>query len=158
MRVSQGMKTNYAFWSLILLFLYYDIDRWIPLGNWNGEHHWPVQNVQSSLDILVGVVLLVAILSFRANFRPGMVLGVALLTVWVYFHVREWWVPYFHGVTSPRSIAFHASLLEHTQVLPRFGNHFPPDAEHTFIDFFLFPAFFFSFVATVRSLDSRPKS
>ena len=152
------MKTNYAFWSLILLFLYYDIDRWIPLGNWNGEHHWPVHNVQSSLDIFVGAVLLVAIFSFRANFRAGMILSTAVLSLWVCDHVWEWWVRYFRGVTSPRSIAFHVSLLEHTQVLPRFGNHFPPDAEHVFIDFFLFPAFFFSLVATTRSLVPRPKS
>jgi hypothetical protein len=149
------MKRNYACWSLVLLFLYYNIDRWTPLGNWNGEHHWPVQNVQSSLDIIVGVVLLVAVLSFRTNFRAGMILGTALLCAWTYFHVQEWWLPYFRGVTSPRSIAFHTQFLAHTQVLPKFGNHFPPDAEHTFIDLFVFPAFFFCLVATLRNLFGR---
>jgi hypothetical protein len=58
-------------------------------------------------------------------------------------------------VTSPRAIAFHTQFLAHTQVLPRFDNHFPPDAEHTFIDFFLFPAFFFCLAATLRSLYGR---
>jgi hypothetical protein len=115
--------------------------------------------VQSSLDIIVGVVLLAAIVSFRTNFRPGMILGIALLSFWTYSHVRTWWLPYFRGVTSPRSIAFHAQFLAHTQLLPRFGNHFPPDAEHTFIDFFLFPAFFFCLVATLRSpLGKSPRS
>jgi len=153
------MGRNYAYWSLLLLFVYYTVDRWTPLGNWNGEHYWPVQNVQSSLDIIVGVVLLGAILSFRSSFRPGMILGSGLLSLWTYFHLQAWWVPYFRGVTSPRSIAFHAQFLAHTQVLPRFGNHFPPDAEHTFIDFFLFPAFFFCLVATLRSLFGRsPRS
>jgi hypothetical protein len=153
------MKRNYACWSSVLLFLYYNIDRWTPLGNWNGEHYWPVQNGQASLDIFVGVVLLAATLSFQTNFRPGMILGTALLGLWVYFHLQSWWLPYFRGVTSPRAVAFHTQFLAHTQVLPRFSSHFPPDAEHTFIDFFLFPAFFFCLVATLRSLFGRsPRS
>jgi hypothetical protein len=153
------MKRNYACWSLVLLFLYYNVDRWTPLGNWNGEHYWPVQNVQSSLDIFVGIVLLGAIISFRTNFRAGMILGTALLSLWIYFHVQTWWLPYIRGVTSPRAIAFHTQFLEHTQVLPKFGNHFPPDAEHTIIDFFLFPAFLFCLVAAIRSLLGRsPRS
>jgi hypothetical protein len=149
------MTRSYACWSLILLFLYYSVDRWTPLGNWNGEHSWPVHNDQFSLDIIVGLVLFAAIFSFRTNSRAGMILGSALLGLWVYFHVQSWWLPCFRGVTSPRAIAFHKQLLPHTQVLPRFGNHFPPDAEHTFIDFFLFPAFLFCLVATVRSLLGR---
>jgi hypothetical protein len=153
------MKRNYACWSLVLLFLYYQVDRWTPLGNWNGEHFWPVHNDQFSLDIIVGLVLLAALISFRANFGAGMVLGTALLGLWVYFHLQSWWLPYFRGVTSPRAIAFHEQFLAHTQVLPRFGNHFPPDAEHTFIDLFVFPAFLFCFVATLGALfgrDARP--
>jgi hypothetical protein len=149
------MNRYYACCSLVLLFLYYNIDRWTPLGNWNGQHYWPVQNDQVSLDIFVGVVLLAAIISFRANFRSGMILGTALLGLWVYFHLQSWWVPYFRGVTSPRAIAFHAQFLAHTQVLPKFGNHFPPDAEHTFIDLFVFSAFFFCLVATLQSLFGR---
>lgn len=149
------MRRSYAYWSLVLLFLYYNVDRWTPLGNWKGEHRWPVQNVQSSLDILVGVVLLGAIVSFRTDFHPGMILGTALLALQTYFHLQAWWLPYFRGVTSPRAIAFHTQFLEHTQVLPTFGNHFPPDAEHTFIDFFVFPAFFFCLVATARRLFGR---
>jgi len=149
------MRRNCACWSLILLFLYYTVDRWTPLGNWNWEHSWPVHNDQFSLDIIVGLVLLAALISFRASFRPGMILGTALLGLWVYFHLQSWWLPYFRGVTSRRAIAFHEQFLAHTQVLPRVGNHFPPDAEHTFIDLFVFPAFLFCLVATLGSLVRR---
>jgi hypothetical protein len=151
------MKRNYACWSLILLFLYYSVDRWTPLGNWNGEHYWPVHNDQFSLDLIVGLVLLVAIFSFRANFRAGMILGTALLGLWTYFHLQAWWVPYFRGVNSPRAVAFHMQFLAHTQVLPRFGNHFPPDGEHTLIDFFLFPTLLFCLVAALKSLPRRSR-
>lgn len=146
------MTRVYACWSLILLFLYYNIDRWTPLGKWNGEHRWPVHNDQFYLDLVVGAVVLGAIFGFRSNFRLAMILGTALLGVWTYFHLQTWWIPYFRGVTSPRAISFHAQFLGHTQVLPKYANHFPPDAEHTFIDVFEFPAFALCLIATVRSL------
>lgn len=150
---------TYAFWSLILLFLYYNIDRWTPLGGWNGAYHWPVHNDQFYLDIVVGVIVLGAIIVFRSNLRAAMVLGTALLGLWTYFHLQTWWVPYVRGVTSPGAIAFHEQFLQHTQVLPKVGNHYPPDAEHMFIDVFVFPAFLLCLVATVRSFfeQSRPR-
>ena len=145
------MKGNPASWVLLLLFVYYYIDRWIPLGNWNGQYRWPVQNDQFILDIVVGAALLGAILCFLSRFRPGMVVGTLLLALWVCFHLQAWWIPYFRGVTSPQAIAFHRQFLAHTQVLPRLGNHFPPDAEHAFIDAFVFPAFLICLFASIRS-------
>jgi len=142
------MKRNYAIWSLILLFIYYEVDRWTPLGKWNGNYSWPVHNDQFYLDMIVGVVLLAVIFSFTSGFRTGMVFGTALLGLWVYFHLQSWWIPYLRGVKSPAAIAFHTQFLKHTQVLPRYGNHFPPDAEHMFIDMFVFPAFFVCLIAT----------
>src|SRR6266568_2296548 len=88
------MKRNYAYWSLVLLFFYYNIDRWTPLAKWNGEYHWPVHNDQFSLDLVVGVILLGAIFSFRRQFLPGMVLSTGLLGLWAYFHLQTWWIPY----------------------------------------------------------------
>ncbi len=150
-----AVKRNYAVWILILLFLYYNIDRWIPLGNWNGNYHCPVQNDQFWLDIFVGFALIAVILSFRFNIKEGMALGTALLGLWVYFHLQSWWLPYFRGVSSPRAIAFHTQFLKHTQVLPKFGHHFPPDAEHSFIDVFVFPAFSLCLAATTLSFSGR---
>jgi len=91
--VSDGVKRNYTFWSLILLFLYYSVDLLTPLGNWKGEPYWPVHNDQFSPDLIVGLVLLVAIFGFRANFRAGMILGTAQLGLWTHFHLETWWVP-----------------------------------------------------------------
>ncbi len=46
------MQNKSAFWSLLLLFAYYNFDRWMAFGNWNGQHHWPVANDQFTLDIV----------------------------------------------------------------------------------------------------------
>jgi hypothetical protein len=86
-----------------------------------------------------------------------MIACTALLGLWTYFHLQTWWVPYAQGVTSPRAIAFHEQFLAHTQVLPRYGGHFPPDGEHTLIDVFVFPAFVLCLIATVRSFLRKPK-
>jgi len=83
------MKRTYAVWSLIVLFLYYDIDRWTPLGKWNGEYRWPVHNDQFYLDLVVGAIVLGATFCFRSTFRPGMVLGTAPMGLWTYFHLQS---------------------------------------------------------------------
>lgn len=145
------MQNKLAFWSLLLLFVYYNIDRWTPLGNWNGEHHWPVTNDQFTLDLVVAAILLITILSFYRGIRIGMLLGTALLALWSYFHLQTWWIPYIEGVHSQRAIAFYSQFQQHTQVLPTFGFHFAPDAEHTFIDILVFPAFALCLFACVRT-------
>jgi len=155
-RAVKLIKTNYASWCLIVLFLYYNIDRWTPLGKWNGEYHWPVHNDQFYLDLVVGLIVLGAFLGFWLHARVAMILGTVLLGLWTYLHLQTWWLPYFQGVTSPRSMAFHEQFLAHTQVLPRYGSHIPPDAEHTFIDVFVFPTFLLCLIATIQSfLGSR---
>jgi hypothetical protein len=149
-------RKDNALISLTLLFVYYSIDRWIPLGDWNLEHQWPVHNGQLTLDIVVIAVLIAAILAFYRKIRIGMVLATALLGLWCYFHLQSWWWPYLRGVTSARAIAFHSQFLKHTQVLPQFGNHFPPDAEHTFIDVFVFLAFAFCLTSTIKEFRGTP--
>ncbi len=43
---------------IALLFGYYEIYRWVPLGAWNGEFYWPVKNDQFYPDIMIGLLLL----------------------------------------------------------------------------------------------------
>jgi len=150
------MRYRAAFWAVLFLFLYYNVDRWAPLGNWNGQHQWPVVNDQFTLDLIVAAILTTTLLSFYRGIRWGMVLGTALLALWTYFHLQAWWIPYAQGVHSARAIAFHSHYLQHTQVLPSWRKHFAPDAEHTFIDIFVFPAFFLCLLACVRAFKGAP--
>lgn len=140
-----------AFWSLIVLFVYYEVDRWTPLGDWNGNYSWAAHNDQAVLDLVVGAALLLAIVSFKFEFKIGMVLATLALAAWAFMHLQSWWIPYYQGVYTSDSIAFHAQFLNHTQVLPKIDNHYPPDAEHSFIDLFLLVALVRSGVATVMS-------
>lgn len=58
-----------------------------------------------------------------------------------YFRLQTWWIPYAQGVHSAEAIAYYSHFLQHTQVLHSWKNYFAPNAEHTFIDVFVFPTF-----------------
>jgi hypothetical protein len=142
-------------WALAALFTYYAIDRWLPLGAWNGQRGFPVDNDQALLDVITLAVLAVGLISVRAGNRPGMVIVTAGLGLWTYFHLSLWWWHYLVGV-DPADRAFHDQFLAHTQILPRVGDHLPPDGEHAVIDFLLLPATVLTLYATIERLRRRP--
>ena len=49
---------------LSLLLLYYEVYRWIPLGKWNWQFRWPVQNDQFYPDIVIGLLLIFLLVAF----------------------------------------------------------------------------------------------
>jgi hypothetical protein len=140
--------------SIASLFCYYEIYRWIPLGPWNGEFHWPVSNDQFYPDIVIGLLLLLMIWSFRRQRIVGMWIGVMLLTLWLGVHLSEWWIPYVRG-TGPDRDSFYHFYGYHTQILPVIGSHRPPDGGHAILDLFVLLAFAFCFVAAFANSRGR---
>ena len=136
-------------WALGLLFGYYALDRWLPLGAWNGNAGFPVDNPQAGLDIIVLCVLVGLFAAVRYEVLPAMIAGTALLGVWCYFHLATWWWPYVRGVESAGKLRFHEQLENNIQLLPRWGRHIPPDGEHIAIDLLVFPATALTLIATV---------
>jgi hypothetical protein len=137
--------------ALAVLFAYYAIDRWLPLGAWNNAYGFPVDNDQAILDVIVLAVLAGTYAGVRAGWWPVMAIGVLLLGVWCYFHWTTWWAPYAFGVDTPGEIRWHEQFEAGLQLLPRAGDHIPPDAEHIGIDVCLVPAT----VLTLRALVTR---
>jgi len=133
---------------LTVLLVYYELYRWLPLGRWNGEFHWPVHNDQFYPDIVIGFLLLVMVVSFTRRLRPGMWIAVVLLSVWVAVHLHDWWIPYIGG-TGPERDGFYSFYGNRTQVLPSFGRHRPPDGGHAVLDLFVFAAFLSALVSSV---------
>jgi len=117
-----------------LLFGYYEIYRWVPLGAWNGEFYWPVKWRQRVV---------------------GMWIAVSLLMLWIGVHLFDWWIPYLHGTGSERE-GFYRFYSSRTQVLPAIGRHHPPDAGHAVLDFFVLLALVLSsWAAIVSSYDGN---
>ena len=132
-----NQKSRIGVFLLLLLLLYYEVYRWIPLGRWNWQFRWPVENDQFYPDIVIGCLLVFCLVAYRRMWQAGMWVGVALLSVWGSVHFFDWWLPYSRDSASnaPR-FSFYAS---HTQILPVIGHHYPPDAGHAVLDFLLFP-------------------
>jgi hypothetical protein len=129
-----------AVFLLSLLLVYYEVYRWIPLGKWNLQFRWPVQNDQFYPDILIGLLLILFLAAFWRIWRAGMWVGVALLGLWVYAHFFDWWLPYLRSSASNYSrFSFYAP---YTQILPVIGHHYPPDRGHAVLDFLLYPTWF----------------
>lgn len=123
--------------ALAALFLYYEVYRWIPLGRWNGQFHLPVDNDQFYPDIVIGALLLWFAWSFTRSSSPGIYTACVLLPLWVVANLFDWWIPYARDL--PGNLSRYRFYQSHTQLLPAFGNHFPPDAGHTVLDALVFP-------------------
>ena len=134
---------------LIALLIYYEFYRWIPLGVWNGEFHWPVHNDQFYPDVVIGLLLLWMVVSFRKQHEISMWIGAALLALWVGVHLNDWWIPYLMG-TGPERDGFYRFYASRSQLLPAIGRHRPPDAGHAILDFFVFGAFLLGVASTVK--------
>jgi len=72
---------------------------------WNGEFRWPVHNDQFYPDVVIGLLLLWMVVSFRKQHEISMWIGAALLALWVGVHLNDWWIPYLMG-TGPERDGF----------------------------------------------------
>jgi hypothetical protein len=146
-------RSRIAACLLALLLLYYEAYRWVPLGRWNWQFHWPVQNDQFYPDIVIGILLLFFLAAFLRSWRAGRWIAVALLSLWAGVHFFDWWLPYLHSSAS--NYARFSFYAPHTQILPVIGHHYPPDGGHAVLDFLLYPAWLTCLVAALPSRDTK---
>ena len=146
-------SSRVAGWCLVLLLMYYEVYRWIPLGRWNRQFRWPVQNDQFYPDVVIGLLLMFFVVAFFRSWRPAMWFAVALLVLWVGVHFFDWWRPYMQNSASKYArYSFYAS---HMQILPVIDHHYPPDGGHALLDFLLYPTWVICFV--VSSSKKKPR-
>ena len=135
---------------LMVLFVYYEVYRWMPLGPWNGEFIQPVHNRWLYVDIVIGLLLLWMTRSFYKRRIVNMWVSVTLLTLWLGMHLKVWWIPYAKG-TGPETADLYKSYSSHTQILPLIGNHHPPDGGQTVLDFLIVATWFVCLLASIRT-------
>ena len=66
----------------------------------------------------------------RRDWRWAMWLAVVATTVWLGLQLVTWWPPYLLGASDRWSQVYARAFAESTPILPRWGNHLPPDAAH----------------------------
>jgi hypothetical protein len=113
---------------------------WVPLGRWNyqpccqtGLEHLRHGTLATS-EALGLAAFLVPVLVFWWGARRGRrwAMGLALVsyTVWLGLQLWTWWPPYIFGASAHWSQVYERAFAQSTPILPRWGNHLPPDGMH----------------------------
>jgi hypothetical protein len=119
---------------------YMQLVSWVPLGRWNYQPCCPTglellrRGTLSPIEVLgVGAFLLPMALFWlgaRHQWRWAMWFALVATTVWLGLQLWTWWPPYLFGASDHWSQVYARAFAHSTPVLPRWGNHLPPDAMH----------------------------
>lgn len=119
---------------------YMQLISWVPLGRWNYQPCCPTGLEQLrrgtlALSDAVGVaafLLPVALfwLGARRQWRWPMWIALVATAVWLGLQLWTWWPPYLFGASERWSEVYARAFAQSTPILPRWGNHLPPDAAH----------------------------
>jgi hypothetical protein len=129
-----------ACWWQVSLAVYMQAILWIPLGRWNYQPCCRTgleQLRQGTLtfgDGLGAAVFVLPLLVFwwgtRQARRWALWLAIVSYAVWLGLQLWTWWPPYIRGASEQWSQVYARAFAQSTPILPRWGNHLPPDAAH----------------------------
>ena len=119
---------------------YMQLISWVSLGRWNYQPCCPtglelLRRGTLSLSDTAGAgafLLPVALfwLGARWEWRWAMWLALVATTIWLGLQLWTWWPPYLFGASDRWSQVYARAFADSTPILPRWGNHLPPDAMH----------------------------
>ena len=79
-----------------------------------------------------------------------------MTSVWLGLQVWTWWPPYLFGASAHWSQVYARAFAQATPILPRWGNHLPPDALHLVLQILLVGSVITGGIAMTRQpLSSR---
>ena len=58
-------------------------------------------------------------------------------SAWLGLQIFSWWPPYLFGATDQWAQVYARAFAQATPILPRWGNHLPPDAMHLVLQLLL---------------------
>jgi len=113
--------------SQIALLAYFQVIEWISLFPWNDIRHG---NGQAGLDYAIGAVMLGSIVATARRWRVAVAIATGLYAIWIWLQIETWWVGYLVGASPGWKRTYARFFSQTVQVLPRVGDHLPPDACH----------------------------
>lgn len=136
------MKPQYRLalgWQMILA-AYMQFISWVPLGRWNYQPCCAPgleqlhRGTLTAGDALGALAFLLPVVIFwigaRRDWPWAMTLSLVSLGIWLGLQLWTWWPPYLFGASERWSGVYARAFAESTPILPRWGNHLPPDAAH----------------------------
>ena len=138
-RAALGWQTGLAF--------YMQVVSWVPLGRWNHQPCCPTgleQFRRGTLavgDALGAAAFVLPLLVYwwgrRQGHRWAMWLSLASYAVWLGLQLWTWWPPYISGASARWAQVYERAFAHSTAILPRWGDHLPPDAMHLVLQILL---------------------
>lgn len=150
----------------VALAAYMQLIAWIPLGKWNFQPCCPPASRQiraGTLTLVDALELLAFLLPLaffwigaRLRWRWAMWIALAAYAIWLGLQLFTWWPPYIFGA-SPHWVGVYArAFAQETQVLPRWGNHLPPDGMHFVLQILLTGSLITGWRAARRAMCVEP--
>ena len=133
---------------------------WVPLGRWNYQPCCPPglkslrQGTLEAGDAVGAAAFVLPFVMFwigaRREWRPMMWLAVVATMIWLGLQLVTWWPPYLFGASERWAQTYERAFSQSTPILPRWGNHLPPDAAHFVLQVLLSGAVISGVAALVR--------
>lgn len=126
-------------WQLALAG-YMQLISWVPLGRWNYQPCCAPgleQLARGTLSLgdaagTAAFMLPAALFWFgaRSGRRWAMWVSLLAISIWLGLQLASWWPPYLFGASDRWARVYARAFAQSTPILPRWGNHLPPDAMH----------------------------
>src|SRR5579872_3581934 len=139
---------------------------WVPLGRWNYQRCCQTGLAQLREGTLTVVdalplalfVLPAAVFWLGARRQSRWMTAVAIVAtaLWLLIQLISWWPPYIFGASDSWARVYERAFAESTRVLPKWGNHLPPDALHVTLQVLLTGAVVSGVRALRNPASSRP--
>ena len=114
----------------LLLVAYWLAIHVVDLSPWNDIAAGPAVD---ALRMRIAVTVL-PLITLAAIFALGLqtlgMLSVAGYAIYLALQLWTWWKPYAWGANADQQAAYAASFAKTLKVLPAYGTHLPPDAQH----------------------------
>ncbi len=124
----------------IALAAYVQLVTWVPLGRWNYQPCCATgleqlrRGTLSPVDAVETTAFLLPLALFwwgaRAQRRWALWLSLSGIAAWLALQLWSWWPPYIFGASDRWAAVYARAFAQSTRILPRWGNHLPPDALH----------------------------
>ena len=129
------------------LAAYMQLISWFPLGRWNYQPCCPPglellrRGTLSPIDAVGAGAFLLPVALFwlgaRREWHWAMWLALSVAAVWLGLQLWTWWPPYLFGASDHWSQVYARAFAQSTPILPRWGDHLPPDAMHVVLQVLL---------------------
>ncbi len=100
------------------------------LSPWNDIAAGPAADALRLRIAITALPLIVLVAIFAFGLQTLGLLSVAGYAIYLALQLWAWWKPYVWGASADQQAAYAAGFAKTLKVLPAYGTHLPPDAQH----------------------------